>query len=304
MSPRTLAVTGASGMIGAAVVRDATDRGDRVLRLVRRPPAGPDEVSWDPDAGTIDAARLEGVDAVIHLAGEPIAGLWTRRRKRRIRESRVRGTEVVARALAGLERRPAALLVASGIHYYGYRHGDEPLDEASPPGDGFLAEVVRAWEAAADPARDAGIRVVHLRNAIVLDARRGMLAAILPIFRLGLGGPLGDGRQSMSWVTLRDAVAAIRFALERADLSGPVNVAAPGAVTNAGFTRTLARALRRPAPFRVPAWLLRRLPGGMGEELFLGGVRATPRRLAAAGFTFRDPELAPALARILSPAAG
>ncbi|HWV57048.1 MAG TPA: TIGR01777 family oxidoreductase [Longimicrobiales bacterium] len=303
-APRRIAITGTGGLIGSAIARRASESGFQVTRLVRRAAAHPGEISWDPSAGRIDAAGLEGHDAVIHLAGETIASLWTPGRKRRIRESRVDGTALLARALVGFEHPPATLIVASGVHYYGIRGTDEPVDESAGPGEGFLAEVVHAWEAAASPARDAGIRVVHMRFGLVLSRRGGVLPTMLPAFRLGLGGPLGTGRQWLSWIALDDVIRAALFIVHNARISGPVNFTAPEPVTNAEFTRVLARVLKRPAPFRLPAWLLRLLPGGMGEELLLGGIRAVPRRLLEAGFTFEYPSIDAALTAVLRPDAG
>lgn len=295
---RTIAITGASGLVGMALARALRAHGARVLRLVRRVP-GPDEVRWDPAAGTIDAAGLEGVDGVVHLAGEGIAsGCWTAARKRRIRDSRVDGTRLLADALAGLSRRPSVLVSASAIGIYGNR-GDELLDESSSPGTGFLAEVGRAWEAATAPAAGAGIRVVLPRLGIVLSRDGGALGRLLPLFQLGLGGRLGSGRQWMSWVSLRDVVRIVVTALDRDDLSGPVNAVAPAPVTNAEFTRALAAAVRRPALFHVPAPLLELVLGEMGREALLASQRVTPGRLLGAGFSFEDPALDGALAGIL-----
>ena len=297
-APRTIAITGASGLVGTAVAGALRASGARVIRLVRRPP-GRDEVRWDPAAGTIDGTGLEGVDAVIHLAGEGIAsGYWTAARKRRIRDSRVHGTRLLAETLARLSRRPSVLISASAVGIYGNR-GDELLDETSSPGTGFLAEVGQAWEAAARPAADAGIRVVHPRLGIVLSRDGGALGRLLPLFRLGLGGRLGAGRQWMSWVSLRDVTRIIGTALDREDLSGPVNAVAPAAVTNAEFTRALAAAVRRPACFHAPAPVLELVLGEMGREALLAGQRVTPRVLLDAGFTFEDPTLEGALDRIV-----
>jgi len=297
--PRTIAISGASGLVGTALARALQSGGHRVVRLVRRPP-GADEVRWDPAGGTIDAAGLEGVDGVVHLAGESIAdGRWTSARKRRIRDSRVEGTRLLAGALGRLARKPAVLVSASAIGIYGDR-GDEELDEASAPGRGFLADVGRAWEAATADAATAGIRVVLPRLGIVLAPDGGALAKMLPPFRLGLGGPLGPGTQWMSWITLEDTVRVLLAALERPALSGPVNATAPAPVTNAEFTRLLAAAVHRPAIFPVPALALEVLFGEMAREALLASQRVIPRRLTAAGFVFEDPVLGPALRRIVS----
>lgn len=295
----TVLITGSSGFIGMAVVGHLRAQGHAVRRLVRRPPAAPDEVRWDPAGGFVDADGVEGASAAVHLAGEGIAeGRWTEERKRRIRESRVAGTRLLSETLAAADAPPGVLLCASAVGYYGDR-GDEPLDESSPPGAGFLPATCVEWEAAADPARRAGIRVCHLRFGVVLSPDGGALARMLPVFRLGLGGTLGDGRQFMSWVSLEDVVAAVRFLLGREELRGPVNVTAPDPVRNVDFTRTLGRVLGRPAVLRVPAPLLRLLLGELAGTL-LGGARVLPARLQAAGFRFRDPELEGALRRLLA----
>jgi len=291
-------VTGASGMVGSALVAALAAKGRKVRRLVRD---GGDEhdVSWRPDRGEIERERLSGLGAVVHLAGEPIGrGRWTAEKKARIRDSRVRGTRLLCEALAGLPAPPAVLACASAIGFYGSR-GDEPLDEESPIGSGFLADVCREWEAAARPAIETGIRVVHLRFGFILSTAGGGLAQMLPPFRLGLGGPLGGGRQWMSWIALEDAVGAIDHALATGSLRGPVNVVAPAPVVNSDFTKTLGRVLGRPAFLPVPAAAVRLLFGEMGEELLLSSQRVAPKRLLASGCPFRWPELEPALRRIL-----
>ncbi len=296
--PTRVAVTGSSGLIGSALVRALEGAGSTVIRLVRRAPR-PGEVRWDPAAGRIDAEGLAGVEAVVHLAGEPIAaGRWTAERKRRIRESRVQGTGLLAGALASLPTPPGVLVSGSASGYYGHR-GDEVLTEAAGPGDNFTAEVAREWEAATAPAAAAGIRVTHVRLGIVLSPDGGALAKMLPVFRCGLGGQLGHGRQWMSWASLRDTVAAIRMALIAPALAGPVNVCAPEPVTNAAFTRALARALGRPALLAVPAFALRLALGQLAEETLLASTRMVPTRLERAGFAFRDPALGPTLERLL-----
>ncbi|MGQ0561812.1 MAG: TIGR01777 family oxidoreductase [Gemmatimonadota bacterium] len=288
-----IAITGSSGLIGSALVPALEASGHTVVRMVR----GRD---WDPRAGTVELSSLEACDAVVHLAGASLAGLWTRARKRRIFESRERGTRALAMALARLSRPPSVLLSASAIGYYGPRAADERVAEGEPRGPGFLADVVEAWERAADPARDAGIRVVNSRFAVVLSAQGGALAAALPIFRLGLGGRLGSGRQIWSWVAIDDVVQAIAFCLARPDLSGPVNVAAPQAVTNLAFTRTLGRVLRRPTIMAVPAFALKLAGGQMAREALLSGVRVVPRKLEEAGYEFRYAELETALRHLLA----
>ena len=287
-------VSGSHGLIGSALVTALAARGHRVTRLVRaaRVPST-DEVGWDPGAGRIETAALQHVDAVIHLAGESIAGRWTAAKKARIRDSRVLGTRTIAGALARLDRRPRVFVCASATGYYGDR-GDEVLVEDSAPGDGFLAGVCRDWEAAASPARDAGIRVVQLRNGLVLSPRGGALARLVPLFRLGLGGRLGSGRQVVPWIALDDEVGAILHALSRDDLRGPVNFVSPGPVTNRDFTAALARVLHRPAVFTVPAAALRLALGEFAGEL-LASQRVQPAKLLAGGYGFRFPDLEAAL---------
>ncbi|MDH5315335.1 MAG: TIGR01777 family oxidoreductase [Gemmatimonadota bacterium] len=296
--PLTVAVTGASGLLGRALVPVLTAGGHRVLRLVRRTP-GPGEIGWDPSAGTIDATALEGVDAVVHLAGENIAGgRWTAERKRRIAASRLDGTRLLAGTLAGLERKPGVLISASAVGIYGDR-GDEILTEVSGAGSGFLAELGVAWEAAAEPARQAGIRLVLPRLGIILTPDGGALERMLPPFRLGLGGPLGGGRQWMSWLTLDDAVGIIHRAMTDGAIEGALNAVAPEPVTNADFARTLGLALHRPAVIPVPALALQLAFGELAREALLASQRAVPAVLASHGFQFRDPSLLPALQRLL-----
>lgn len=295
-----IAITGASGFIGTALARSLRGDGHRVLPVVRRD-GGADTVRWDPAAGTIDAGALDGLDAVVHLAGEGIAsGPWTAAQRTRIAASRQAGTELLAGALAGLQRPPATLLSGSAIGYYGDR-GDEPLPETASPGEDFLAEVCIAWERATAPAEAAGIRVAHLRTGIVLDPSGGALAKQLPLFKLGLGGRAGRGTQWMSWITLADEVRAIRFALEHDELRGPVNLAAPAPVTNAAFTDALGTALHRPTFLTIPR-LVRHLPAGVGDllgSLLFVSQRVVPDALETAGFRFEHPELAGALASML-----
>ncbi len=295
-----VAVTGATGLVGSALVIALRAAGHRVDRVSRRPPRpGTTDVQWDPARGHLDPRALEGADAVVHLAGESIAaGRWTRSAKARIRESRVGGTRLVADTLAGLARRPRVLVSASAIGYYGHR-GSEALTEDSPAGAGFLAEVARAWEAAADPARAAGIRVVHPRLGLVLAGQGGALPRMLLPFRLGLGGPIGGGGQYWSWIALADVVRVIELALARESLAGPVNAVAPGPVTNREFTRALGRVLARPTVLPLPAPAVRLLMGEMGEALLLGSARVLPRRLERAGFEFRYPVLEGALRGVL-----
>lgn len=293
-----VAVTGASGFLGRALVHALEGRGDTVLRLVRRE-AGAGEAAWDPERGTLDAAALEGLDAVVHLAGEGIAdGRWTAARKARIRNSRVLGTRLLSGALAECARPPAVLVSGSAMGIYGDR-GDELLTESSALGSGFLAETGALWEAAAEPARAAGIRVVHPRFGMILHPGGGALARMLPPFRLGAGGPLGHGRQWVSWLSLDDAVAVILFAIATPALSGACNAASPVPVTNAEFARTLGAALHRPAVIPVPALALRLMFGEMADQALLASQRLVPAALETVGYRFRDRELAPTLQRLL-----
>jgi uncharacterized protein (TIGR01777 family) len=294
-----IAVTGATGFLGARLLPELRARGHDVVVLTRHPRAGRDEVRWEPARGALDPRALDGVAAAIHLAGENVGQRWTAARRRRILDSRVEGTALLARTLAGLRPRPGVLVSVSALGYYG-NGGDRELDEWSPSGDGFLADVVRRWEAAAEPARQAGIRVVHPRLGVVLGSGGGALARLLPVFRFCLGGRLGSGRQWMSWIAREDAVRALTFLLE-APLEGTVNVVAPEPVRNATFTRTLARVLHRPAPWVVPAFVLELLYGRMARETLLWGQRVRCRRLCDAGFTFVHPTLDGALRAAIRP---
>jgi uncharacterized protein (TIGR01777 family) len=296
-------VTGSSGLVGSALVPFLNSGGHRVTRLVRSKPRAAEAYAlWDPEAGTIDASSLEGLDAVVHLAGESIAaGRWTAARKARILESRVKGTNLLTGTLAGLSQPPKVLVSASAVGFYGDR-GDEVLREESPSGSGFLAEVCRQWEAATAPAAQVGIRVVHLRFGMILSAKGGALQRLLLPFRFGLGGRLGSGRQFMSWVALDDIVGAIHHALTTEELQGPVNAVSPTAVRNAEFTRTLGRVLRRPAVFPLPAFAARLAFGQMADELLLASQRVEPARLLASSYQFRFPELEAALKHLLGKA--
>lgn len=298
---RTVAVSGASGLVGRALTAALIGAGITVHPIVRRRP-GPGEIGWDEGRGIVDTAGLSRVDAVVHLAGENLAsGRWTASRKRRIVASRLDGTAAVARGVAGARRRgsrPSVLVTASAIGYYGDRAA-EPVREHDTPGTGFLADLVTRWEQAADPAREEGVRVVPVRFGIILSPEGGALGRMLPIFRLGLGGPLGDGQHWMSWITLRDTVAAVRFALEREDLTGPVNVVAPEPVTNREFTRALGAVLARPTFFAVPRPVLELVFGEMAREALLASTRVVPEALHQAGFRFADPELEAGLRAML-----
>lgn len=288
---RTIAVTGASGFVGSALVPFLTTGGHQVRRVGR---GADSDVRWDPSRGVLDGAALEGVDAVIHLAGAPVSDRWTPSARVAIRESRVQGTRLLAERLAGLAQKPEVLVSTSAIGVYGSR-GDERLDESSAPGDDFLADVGRAWEEATAPAREAGIRVVQLRVGIVLNPSGGALKKMLPPFQAGVGGRLGDGRQWMSWISREDLIGAYHFALQHPTLEGAVNATAPEPATNATFTATLGRILHRPTLASVPAFVLRGLFGAMADGTILASQRVSPTALEAAGFTFRHPTLSSAL---------
>jgi uncharacterized protein len=295
-------VTGASGLIGSALVRRLTDDGHRVTRLVRRA-AGPGEIFWNPAAGVLDPAPLEGIDAVVHLSGENVGARWTAARKARIRASRVASTRLLSETLAVLQHPPRVLVSASAVGIYGDR-GDEILTEQSSLGNpdrDFLASVAREWEAAADPARDKGIRVVHPRFGVVLSPAGGALQKMLPPFRLGLGGRFGSGKQWMSWISLDDAVEAVYRALvaDGPGLEGAVNVTAPEPRTNRDFTDTLARVLSRPAPLAVPEAALRLALGEMAGGTILASSRALPAKLLQVGYAFRQVGLEGALRHVL-----
>lgn len=284
-------------MLGSGLRGALRDRGAEVIQLVRREPAGEGEVRWDPPAAMPirQTESLEGVDAAIHFSGANLAARrWALRYLAEVTASRVDSTRALATVLAELRQPPRSLLVASAVGIYGNR-GDDVIDENAAPGSGFLADLCRAWEAAAEPAAAAGIRVVHLRFGVVLAAGSGALAQMLPIFRLGFGGRLGSGKQWMSWIGLRDAVAGTFFALDSQFLSGAVNLTSPEPVTNAEFTRTLGRLLRKPAVLPVPAFALRIAFGRMADEALLSSTRAIPRKLLDAGFRFAHPSLDSAL---------
>lgn len=298
-----IAVAGSTGMIGSALLPRLTRDGHEVLRLVRSRPAGRGASFWDPATGVIDADALRGTDVVVNLAGKGIgSGRWTDQRKREILESRTRSTGLLAETMAKLDGGPRTLVSMSGVHWYGVDRGDEVLTEASGPGEGggFMPEVCHAWEAAADPARAAGIRVVHVRGGIVLSPEADALRRLLPLFRLGLGGRFGSGRQWWSWISIDDAVGIIRHAAVYRAVEGPVNATAPTPVTNAEFTTALAATVHRPALVPVPRFGPRLLVGDLADELLYGSHRVLPERALASGYAFRHTQLAPALDDLLS----
>ena len=300
--PRTIAVTGATGLVARALLPFLTAAGHRIRRVVRSRP-GPEDILWDPAAGRLDAAALEGVDAVIHLAGESIAGArWTDEQKRRILDSRTGGTTLLAETLGRVGRPPRVLISASAIGIYGER-GDEVLTEQSGirtgPGTFFVEQVGHAWEAATEPAERAGIRVVLARIGIILTPGGGALPAMMPPFVAGLGGRMGSGRQYMSWIGIDDVVGGLYHALLTESLRGPVNLTAPAPVTNAEFARTLGRVLHRPSLFPVPPAALRLVAGQMADELLLSSARVVPERLRESGYVFRHADLEAALRHVL-----
>ncbi|MHB0947785.1 MAG: TIGR01777 family oxidoreductase [Gemmatimonadaceae bacterium] len=294
--PPRVAITGASGLVGSALVAALRASGSRVQRLVRGAPRTADDVRWDSATGTIDAAGLEGVDAIVNLAGEPIAQRWNPAVRARIRGSRVEGTALLARAIVAMAAPPRLLLSGSAVGIYGDRK-DEMLDEASAPGADWLAQVARDWEEAAIAAESARTRVITLRTGVVLSPHGGVLARLLPPFRLGLGGPLGDGMQWMSWISLTDMVEAILFLIHAGGdgVRGAVNLVAPEPVRNRDFAHTMGRVLHRPALIPVPKVALRAAFEGMADATLLASQRAIPRRLSEAGYRFRFPDLEPAL---------
>ena len=299
-------VTGSGGLVGSALLESLTlgvgpaRETHQAIRLVRsKEKTGPTAIYWNLQTGEIDTARLEGFDAVVHLAGEGIAqGRWTAKKKAAIRESRTKGTRFLAESLARLSHPPKVLVTASAIGYYGNR-GEERLNEKSPPGSGFLAEVCREWEKATEPAAQKGIRVVNLRTGIVLSRKGGALSLMLPPFQWGVGGILGSGRQYMSWIAIDDLGGAITHALATESLRGPVNAVTPQPVTNLQFTKILGRVLRRPTIFPLPAFVARLLLGQMADELLLASARVEPVMLTASGFRFLHPELEGALRYLL-----
>jgi uncharacterized protein (TIGR01777 family) len=291
-------LTGASGLLGPALASSFRADGHDVLRLVRRPPSAPDEARWDPQAGVVQPGALDGAALVVHLAGAtPGDRPWTRAHARAVMDSRVQGTTTIAEAVAAAG--VPTLLSASGTGYYG-NPGDTVLDESAPAGSGYMAEVARRWEESTQPAVEAGVRVVPMRTGVVVSRKGGAYGRrLLPIFRLGIGGTIGSGRQWFSWIALPDYVRAVRFLADRADLSGPVNVTSPNPTTNAEMTKAMGRVLHRPTMMRAPAFAVRLALGDFGKDL-LAGQRVVPRRLLDAGFTFAHADFEPALRHVLS----
>lgn len=299
-------VTGSTGLIGSALISRLIADEHSVTRFVRDGSVVKEEsngvraVAWDVDGGQVNDAEISAHDAVIHLAGEPVAeGRWTEEKKRRIRDSRVNGTRLIAEAIARVEPRPHTFISASAIGFYGNR-GDEILDEQSASGTDFLADVCREWESAADAARAAGVRTIHPRIGIVLSREGGALAKLLTPFRLGAGGAIGDGKQYMSWIAIDDIVAGLMFALENNSVEGAVNFTAPQPVTNAEFTRALGHAVHRPTIFTVPKFAARLAFGEMADAVLLAGARVMPKRLQAVGYAFKHPQLEGALRHLLA----
>ena len=288
-------ISGSTGLLGTALVRNLETSGHSVTRLVRpNSSTVQNGIAWDPSTGTLDARQLEGLDAAIHLSGENVASRrWTAEQKARIRDSRVKSTELLASTLARLDSPPKVFASASATGYYGDR-GGEILTEGAAPGSDFLAGVGVEWERATAPAEEAGIRVVNMRTSVVLTAAGGMVATVGPIFKLGLGGRLGSGAQYLSWISRQDIIRAMEWILERDDLSGPVNLCSPNPVTNSEFTRTMGSVLRRPALFPVPRFALRITQGEI-TDMLLASVRAVPDALIASGFEFNHPHLEDAL---------
>jgi uncharacterized protein (TIGR01777 family) len=295
-------IGGSHGLVGTALIKSLEAQGHELFRLVRHAPGSKAEVEWSPDRYSIALARIEGFDAVVNLAGESIAeGRWTDEKKRKIRESRVKGTKLLGDALANLTQPPQTFICASAIGYYGNR-GDEILTEASAPGEGFLADVCVEWEKATALATEKGIRVVNARFGVILDTDGGALKKMLPPFRMGVGGKIGNGKQWMSWIALDDVIGGINFALVHDSLRGPINFAAPNPVTNAEFTKTLGKVLSRPTLLPIPAFGVRLAFGEMGEALLLAGQRVAPKALLSAAYQFQYPQLELALRHALQKA--
>ena len=294
-SVQRIVISGASGLVGRSLLKLLTSRGHVVLRLVREQPRSDSEIAWDPVRGELESTALEDVHTVVHLAGANIAERrWSEARKRVLLESREHGTRLLCETLARTRKPPELLIAASAVGYYGDR-GDEWLDEQSAPGQGFLPELCQAWEAATEPARGAGIRVVNLRLGVVLAAQGGALARMRTPFRLGVGGVVGNGRQYLSWIALEDVLRVVEHLIASSEVAGPLNAVAPAPVTNREFTRILARVLHRPAILPVPAFLCRAVFGELGQTLLLEGARVCCARLEGSGFRFRYRELESAL---------
>lgn len=294
-----IAVTGASGLIGSELVGYAQAGGHEVIRLVRKRSKDPQDRQWNPDRGSLDASALADIDAVVHLAGENIgSGRWNNSKKQRIRDSRVNSTRLLATTIAGMAKPPQALICASAIGFYGDR-SEEIMTEASPAGTGFLADVCREWEAAADPCRDK-VRVAHLRLGMVLSPKGGALASMLLPFKMGAGGIMGSGDQYWSWVTVHDAAKAFLFAAEHSAVVGAANVVSPAPVTNREFTKALGQVLSRPTIFPMPAFAAKLVLGEMAEALILASTRVVPKRLPDAGFQFGQIGIVPALRSVLT----
>ncbi len=293
-------LSGSSGLVAKALTPQLLRRGDLVSKLVRVPSKNPDEIYWDPEKGAINAQSLEGFDAVVHLAGESIAGArWSEAQKKKIRDSRVNGTQLLSETLAKLSRPPKIFLCASAIGFYGDR-GAEILTEDSSIGSLFLSKICKEWESAAQPAAKNGVRVVNLRFGIILSAQGGALAKMLFPFRMGLGGVIGSGKQYMSWISIDDAVGAITHVMNTESVRGPVNVTAPAPVTNLEFTKTLGKVLRRPTIFPMPAFAARLAFGEMADELLLAGAKVESAKLKSSGYVFQHPSLESALKELLS----
>jgi uncharacterized protein (TIGR01777 family) len=296
--PKRILISGAAGFIGTPLTDLLTERGDTVVKLTRGP-SGDGVIHWDPMVGELDAKAVDGFDSVIHLAGETIAGLWTKKKKHAIVESRRAGTTLLAEALAATKNRPESLICSSAIGIYGSR-GDEVLAEDAGVGEGFLADLVKIWEDSAQPARNANIRVVNLRLGLVTAESGGMMGPMKPAFKLGVGGKLGDGEQWWSWVTLDDVIRAFAYAVDTPSLRHAYNVAAPNPVTNAQFTKSLGSVLHRPTFLPAPKFALKTFAGEMADEMLLASQRIDSTRIGEAGFEFNDQELDPALARIFN----
>ncbi len=300
-----LAVTGATGLVGGALCQNLIQAGHQVVALARNPEKAGNKlpnvevVAWDATSGHPPVEALEGLDAVVHLAGEPVAaGRWTSQRKKMIRESRVAGTRNLVEGLSHCQNPPKVLVSGSAIGYYG-THGDELLEETSHPGNDFLAELCQQWESEAKRATDSGVRVVLVRSGLILAREGGALPRMLPPFRMCVGGPLASGTQWMSWIHIKDELEAIGYAIEHDEIEGPLNLTAPNPVTNEEFSRTLARVLRRPAFFRVPGFVLQLLLGEMAETLLLKGQRVLPKKLEQSGYQFSFSDLSGAFADLL-----